>query len=178
MPPMLGRGVTCDRETTTEPVLYERPLQSAHGNAPAAEMSFLARRIGARLCFPTAISEAEREALEAQMAGLTTDNAQRVLDELAGRMDTTRVRNPVGYCARLVQRLKRGEFHPVAGPAVAKQREAREREQRTLSEHGMTTSRAVNSAHGRLPERIRSALERMRPKPFGEQDDEAPKTRG
>ena len=176
--PMTGCGVAHDRETTTEYPLYKRLLQPAHGDAPAAEMKLRARRIGTGLGFSKAISEADCAALEAQLAHLPTENAQQVLDELAGRMDTTRIRNPVGYCARLVERLKRGEFYPVAGLAVAKQREAREREQRTPSEREMTGSMPVNGAHARLPERIRSSLERMRPKPLDEQNHAVPTTSG
>lgn len=169
-----GSGVTHDRETTTESVSYERPLQPAR-TAPAAEVSRL-RRGNNRLCFPKAVSEAEREVIEAQVAALTVDDAQQVLDELAGRMDTTRVRNPVSYCARLIQRLERGAFHPVAGLEVAKQREAGQREQRTLSERALTTLPPVNGAHHRLDKRIQASLERMRSKQLGEQNDEGPKT--
>jgi hypothetical protein len=122
-------------------------------------------------------SPTQLAAIGAQVAVLSHDDAQQVLDELAGRMDARHVRNPVGYCAKLVERLKRGEFHPVAGLAAAKQRQVNEREQRTMSERETTTRTPVDGTHNRLPERIRSSLERMRPKPPGEQKDEGPKTR-
>jgi hypothetical protein len=108
---------------------------------------------------------------------LSHDDAQQVLDELAGRMDAMRVHNPVRYCAKLVERLKRGAFHPDAGLPVARQRQARKLEQRTLTEGVTTTRMRVNGAPDGLFESIRSTLERARHEPRYEQDDEPPKRR-
>ena len=70
------------------------------------------RRTGGNLCFPNVVTKAQEHALEGRLLGLSPINAQQVLDELAGRMKTSQVRDPVRYCAGLVERLKRGEFQP------------------------------------------------------------------
>lgn len=124
-----GGGVSDGRVTTTESVLYEAQRRLANEKASAPDRKLCG---GHPLCFPSAISEAQRAAIGAQVSVLGRDDAQQILDELAGRMDTMRVRNPVGYCAKLVERFKRGEFHPVAGLPVANQRQVNEREQRTI----------------------------------------------
>jgi hypothetical protein len=117
-----GGGVTGDRETTTEQVLYiERRPVSMRG--AATPMKHVAHRRGRALCFPSGVSADEREALTKKLVGLNEDQAQEVLDELAGRMSATRIRNAVGYCARLAQQIRRGAFHLDAGVAVARRRQ-------------------------------------------------------
>ena len=48
------------------------------------------------LCFPGSVSEAQRRALAQQLGSLSQEIAQQVLDELAGRMKTARIRDPIG----------------------------------------------------------------------------------
>ncbi len=124
-----GGGVAHDRVTTTERFLYETLLLPADGKTLAPQTRFRDGRHSRYLCFPKAVLKRKREALATQVGLLSFDNAQDVLDELAGRMKATRVRDPVGYCARLVERLKCGQFHLVAGLEVAKKRQAEQREQ-------------------------------------------------
>jgi hypothetical protein len=160
------------RVTTTYP-LYDpkQPLQRSHDAIPPDVRSRSGR---SDLCFPKASSLAQRQALAQQLIGLSVGSAQQVLDELAGRMEATGVRNAVGYCARLVERLKRGEFQLEAGIAVARKRQADLRDECTQSECGTATHMSADPALDRLPESMRLSLERMRRRSTGEQDDEAP----
>jgi len=162
------------RVTTTYPVFNPIPLLQRGGDADRADLRSRSR--GSDLCFPKALSTAQRQILAQHLSGLSIESAQQVLDELAGRMDATGVRNPVGYCARLVERYKRGEFQLEVGIAVAIKRQAEQRDERTLSERPTTTDLSANVALDRLPESIRLSLQRMRPNQSDEQDDEAPKT--
>src|SRR4051812_1435860 len=75
--PTTGAGVTCDRVTTTKPVLYKELLPPANRSL-AVRVRSVARRDARALCFPTLVSEAQRRALEAQLAVLTQHDAQRV----------------------------------------------------------------------------------------------------
>jgi hypothetical protein len=160
------------RVTTTNPLYYPtQPLQRGRDTIPPDVCS---RSDGSDLCFPKALSTAQRQALAQQLIGLSAGSAQQVLDELAGRMEATGVRNAVGYCARLVERLKRGEFQLEAGIAVARKRQADLRDGRMLSERRTATHMSADPALDRLPESMRLSLERMRPRSNGEQDDEAP----
>ena len=174
-----GSGHSCPgapdnavRVTTTYP-LYDptQPLQRSRDTIPPGVRS---RGGSSDLCFPKALSPAERQALAQQLIGLSVESAQQVLDELAGRMEATGVRSPVGYCARLVERLKRGEFQLEVGIAVARKRQAAQRDGRTLSERPTATHTPADAALDRLPESIRLSLERMRPKSPDEQDNEVP----
>ena len=55
---------------------------------------------------------------------LTDDQAQQVLDELSGRMAIAQVKNPLRYCATLIERMRRGEFLPELGLKVGDARQA------------------------------------------------------
>jgi hypothetical protein len=114
------------------------------------------------LYFPSGTSATQQRALAKQFAGVTRDDAQQILDELAGRMDSSRVRDPVRYCARLVERFRRGEFHLELGKVVARQRQGETPGQVTARAKPVTTHDG-DYAIDRLPPRIRDALERMRP---------------
>jgi len=47
------------------------------------------------------VTRSQQQALRHHLAGLSNEDAQRVLDELAGRMQLTAVNNPIRYCAAL-----------------------------------------------------------------------------
>jgi hypothetical protein len=160
------------RVTTTYPVFNPTPLLQHGRDTTPADLRLRSR--GNDLCFPKALSTAQRQILAQQLIGLSIESAQQVLDELAGRMDATGVRNPVAYCAKLVERHKRGEFQLEVGIAVARKRQAEQRDGRTMSERPIATHTSADAALDRLPESIRLSLERMRPKSPGEQDHEVP----
>ena len=108
------------------------------------------------------VSEAQRRELEKLVAGLTDDNAQQVLDELAGRMASKQIRNPIRYCAALVASVRRGEFQSELGLSVADRRAAdRQREARRLdSATAVVAARESTASH--LPEQLRARIERLR----------------
>lgn len=69
------------------------------------------------------LSSADREMLEAQLCTLPDKLGQRILDDLAGRMKTTKVRNVTAYLLSNIKRAREGHFNtgsaaPVR-PAVA-----------------------------------------------------------
>ena len=107
--------------------------------------------------------------LAKQLTALANNDAQQILDELAGRMNATAVRDPARYCARLVERFKRGEFCLELGQVVARKRNDRLDAAAAPTEfpnaNGAPRDRAIDG----LPPRIRDALERMR---FGSNSDQ------
>jgi hypothetical protein len=127
---------------------------------------YQARRGGTDLCFPKTLSKIEERELCSHLALLSHEAAQQVLDELAGRMNTTVVRNPIRYCLSLIDRLERGLFTSELGLQVAQRREADRRHEAMLRVPpaiSINAGQAVNS----LPDVMRATLERMRPMSAG-----------
>jgi hypothetical protein len=121
------------------------------------------KRCGGRgLCFPKTVSEAERQALEQQVAGLNHNNAQQVLDELAGGMATKQIHNPIRYCAALVARLRCGQFKPELGLRIADRRAAAQQREARQFCSAKALEIARETRPHRLPEEIRAQVERMR----------------
>lgn len=118
------------------------------------------------LCFPKALSKAQRQAVQVQLDKLDRQSAQLVLDELAGRMNTTQIRNPIGYCATLVVRIQRGDFTPELGVRVAEERSAERQREAAIRGPACEASIAADAAASVLPDGIRSSLERIRRKAF------------
>jgi hypothetical protein len=112
---------------------------------------------GRDLCFPKGLSPSQRQALRNRLATLTSERAQQVLDELAGRMAVATVKNPIRYCTVLASRLKRAAFFPELGLKVADARDL-ERAQRGQ----LPTPLPSDLASGNLPTPIREAIARMR----------------
>jgi hypothetical protein len=108
------------------------------------------------------VTNAQRQALRHHLAGLSNENAHRVLDELAGRMQLTAVNNPIRYCAALVGRLNGGVFTPELGLQVADRRLAETRREARLREPLDAANAAANVQGDRIPEGIRASLERLR----------------
>ena len=78
---------------------------------------------GGDLIFPGKLNRQQRDALHRRLVILESKNAQQVLDELAGRMAITPVRNPIRYYAALIDAVQRRKFLPELGLAVASARE-------------------------------------------------------
>jgi len=166
-------GVSGDGGTTTtypciDPIPQQPPVYRATGSAAT---SGSAGREPPFLCFPKGISRTQQPALARQLTALANDDAQQILDELAGRMNATQVRDPMRYCARLVERFKRGEFRLELGQVVARKRNDR-RDAAIAQTDCANANRAPSdrSIDG-LPPRIRDALERMRPDSNSDQND-------
>lgn len=160
--PVIPPLVNGEQVTTTELCSYLTPPLPAYAGGAAAQMKQVKRGGGRGLCFPMTVSETQRQALEKQVAGLNHDNAQQVLDELAGGMAIKHIHNPVRYCAVLVARLRRGQFQPELCLEVADRRAAgQQREARRLcSATAAEIAREVRP--NRLPEKVRAQVERMR----------------
>jgi hypothetical protein len=119
---------------------------------------------GGGLCFPKALTAAQCQALQETLASVDVDDAQQVLDELAGRMSVTRVNNPIRYGVALVGRLKRGEFAPELGLAIAESRAAERRREALLQRPTATHPTSAEPKIGALPDDLRAVLERVRPR--------------
>jgi hypothetical protein len=152
-----GAPDTAVLRTTTEPLIEPTPPPQAGSEGAEAQ-----GRGGGDLCFPKAVTRAQRQALRRHLAGLSGEDAQRVLDELAGRMQLTSVNNPIRYCAALVGRLNRGVFTPELGLQVADKRLAESHREARLREPLAAAKAATHVQGSRPPELIRASLERMR----------------
>ena len=142
--------------TTTEPFIEPTPPPQAAGEDTETQHR------GGDLCFPKAVTRAQRQALRHHLTRLSSDDAQRVLDELAGRMQITEVSNPIRYCAALVGRLNRGVFTPELGLQVADKRLAETHREARLREPLGAANTAANVQGDRIPEGIRASLQRLR----------------
>jgi hypothetical protein len=108
--------------TTTEPSLEPSlpPPPAAHGTiGPRAPGGG-----GGDLIYPKDLTPAQKQALQESLAVLTQDQAQQILDELSGRMAIEQVKNPVRYCAALIEHMGRGEFSLELGLKVGDARRA------------------------------------------------------
>jgi hypothetical protein len=168
----LTRGMDSSVQvTTTYPLSFPKPQPPAQ-HAPCRELRPNrhggSRDVGGRggdLCLPEGLSLAQRRGINEQLKDVDRTVAQQLIDELAGRMRATEVRNPVGYCVALISRLRRGEFAPELGLAIAAERLAG-RQQNASASTGPSASSMppVDTAATALPPTIRASLERLRSK--------------
>jgi hypothetical protein len=147
--------------TTTEPSIDPspqplRPAQEPRGQASASN------ELRSGLCFSKNVSLTLQDALIRLFAGLPLEHAQQVLDELTGQMKSTHVRDPVRYCARLVERFKRGEFQLDRGWAVARDRQASWKIPRAPHEIPTAINAPASPPRSRMPDSFRDVMERIR----------------
>ena len=160
-PPCPGAPDTGVLVTTTEPSL--EPSQPPPSESDRTLTPDLGGG-GGDYIYPKNLNPKQREALRDRLAGLTQDKAQQVLDELAGRMAITQVKNPVRYCASLIARTQRGEFLPELALEVAGARRVKDARHTTLQQPEARPAIAASSASTNLPVQIRQAISRMRTK--------------
>ena len=167
------------RATTTKPVVCIKPQPQPRQENASDEAETTAKAVcgGGDLCFPKALSTAQRRAIARQFEGLKACDAQQVLDELAGRMASTTVRNPVGYCAALVASLKRGTFRLELGLAIAERRAAQRHREDLLSERGAASQSAETPLPKGIPESVRAMFDRFRRLPPPGQAEGRPDSR-
>ena len=149
-PPDAGVGA----RTTTEPSLDpSQPLQAPASGDVVVDNS--------NLVFPPRITESQRTAMRHQLDALPRPTAQQILDELAGRMQRSEVKNPVGYASTLIRRARDGSFAPELALAVADARHRREEDLRQRAEQEAAALRVLRETPVTLPEPLREALDRM-----------------
>ncbi|MCC8628528.1 hypothetical protein [Xanthomonas vesicatoria] len=79
--------------------------------------------VGRELFWPQSLNAPQRRAVELLIAGIDFDEAQLLLDELAGVLSTNSIKTtPERWLRAIVSRYERGEFEPVAGVAVSEAR--------------------------------------------------------
>jgi hypothetical protein len=150
--------------TTTDSCSYPRTLPP-HANRVAGATPAVAEKAfhdGGQLDYPKALSRPQQRALQLQLAHLSFEQAQQVLDELTGRMEATNVRDPVRYCAGIVRRLQAGQFTPELGLSIAKRRQSLERRELQQDADRRLLERPLNNRVAGLPDELRQRLERMR----------------
>jgi hypothetical protein len=149
--------------TTNEPSI-ESPLPPPERDRQCDVVSTNLDGGGGDYFFPKGLNPSWRHALRPRLAVLTPAAAQQVLDELAGRMAVTRVKNPARYCAVLIERMRRGEFLPELGLGVADARQADIARQAERAWFEQVSAGELKREVVNLPKKLREAVERARAK--------------
>lgn len=113
------------------------------------------------LVFPKTLTLAQWQALSDPLAILNRDQAQQVLDELSGRLAVAQVKNPIRYCATLIDRMRCGQFLPELGVRVAEARQAERERLTTLAQSEKRSAIASSENPNHLPPRFREIVERL-----------------
>lgn len=153
-----GALVTGVLQTTTEPSL-EPSLQPPP--APHRTIGPRPPGGGGELIYPKDINPAQRHALQDRLVVLTQDQAQQILDELSGRMAIVQVKNPIRYCATLIERTQRGEFSPELGLKVEDARLAEVERQATLARTEKLSAAEFRTKPREVPIEFRETMERI-----------------
>jgi hypothetical protein len=120
---------------------------------------------GGCLIFPKSLNRAQCEALRAHTADLPNAQAQQVIDELAGRMDVAAVKDPIRYCATLIERVRRGEFVPSLALKIGERRRLENARAQTRAQTDSAVFAALRNAATRLPATWAASLKRIRLQP-------------
>lgn len=81
------------------------------------------------LTFPPRTEDWQREQMRAALKDIPRHDAQRILDELAGRIRAGKVERPVGYFGKILENYLRGDFIGELADGEKRIREQRETEQ-------------------------------------------------
>ena len=128
-------------KSTSELVQPQNTAREA--NAPVLQAG------GGDLIFPEEMLSPERDAARQLLQG-SGDQAQALLDELAGRLQANAVRSsPVGYLRGLIARAEAGTFLPELGPRIASERQQ--------------TQKSAEQRHAREADQRRHEAERTTP---------------
>lgn len=164
--PVTGGWSQDEGLTTSKTVMYEKLLQAGAGDAGVQATE------GSRgdFHFPKSMSDAERNELGMHLRYLSHEQAQEVLDELAGRMEGTAVHNPIGYGAALARSAKTGKFQRQVGLRIAERRAAEQRHQVRLRDSRTATDVSGNGSPRQLPKDLRLRIEAIRAKALERSD--------
>src|SRR5208282_2428015 len=119
---------------------------------------------GGDLLYPKNLTPRQRQALQDRLAALTEDQAQQVLDELSGRMAIAQVKNPLRYCATLIERTQRGEFLPELGLKVGDARQAEVERRAELARIDRISVVQPDPQPREIPIEFRETVERIFPR--------------
>jgi hypothetical protein len=125
-------------------------------------------RGGGELCFPEDLSSAQRRALAGHLFNLDFDDAQQILDELAGKMVHAKVHNPIRYCVALVEKFKQGQFRPELGLPIADRRAVERLREHVLPSRWTAPEATLNASGKAIPPTARAAMDRLRGRPVSE----------
>jgi hypothetical protein len=172
--PLSWDGDTAVRALPTTDPLSNPPQPHGSDNAKRGESNTEKRCTEVDWDFPPGISPGEIEALRDALQGVDPSRGQELLDELAGRLKTGKIANPIRYCAALVRRLSDGKFKPELGIRVAEARAKERQDLERRSGRASVDSAVLQATIQRLPEQLRDSLERMRKHVQGEADERQP----
>src|SRR6516162_2594760 len=166
----VARGMDSSvRVTTTYPLSFPKP-HSRSQRAPRRELG-PDRDGGGRggdLCLPEGLTPSQRRGITDQLAHADRAVAQQLVDELAGRMRITNIKNPIRYCTALIDRWRCGEFAPELAPTIAAERLARRPAEAPPSSSSSAAPSSSAQLSGKtattLPPPIRASFERLRSK--------------
>jgi Helix-turn-helix domain len=152
------------RVTTTDPSVDPIPPPQRPRRGSPELVEPVARNVcgGGDLCFPRGLSILQRQALAERLGRLNLDDAQNILDELAGRMACNKVDNPLRYCMALVQRLRQGKFHLEVGLPIAERRAAERLRDQVLRAQWTTSDLNGGTPTPAIPENARAVFDRLR----------------
>lgn len=156
------------RVTTTDPLFDPPPPPKPDRDASARTADRLVSEMPGGcgdLCFPEGLSTAQRRALGGHVYGLKFDDAQAILDELAGRMVRERVFNPIRYCIAMVEKLKQRKFVPELGIPIAERRAADRLREQVLRGRWTASDTTSNASSRTIPPNARAAMDRLRGQP-------------
>ncbi|MCP5156698.1 MAG: MarR family transcriptional regulator [Ectothiorhodospiraceae bacterium] len=146
-----GRGPLVDREGA-EPAAAQGPAPCRPGASPESRT----------LHHPTGFSGAERAEAERKLAAVDVELAQRILDELAGRLAAGRIREtPLGYLRALIDRARDGRFTPEAGLSVAAARDRRRQAEAAVARAASTVDLPAVDPEHPIAKRVARIRERI-----------------
>jgi hypothetical protein len=114
------------------------------------------------LCFPEGVSSAQRRTLGGHLYRLKFDDAQAIVDELAGRMIREKVFNPIRYCIAMIEKLKRDDFVPELGIPIAERRAAERLRDEVLRAQWKRADSTSDRPRPGIPVSARAAFDRLR----------------
>jgi hypothetical protein len=164
------------RLPTTDPLLDPTPPPPPDRNASARTADRLVSELPGgcgELSFPEAVSTAQRRTLGGHLYQLKFDDAQAIVDELAGRMVREKVFNPIRYCVAMIEKLKRGDFVPELGIPIAERRAAERLRDGVLRAQWKRTDSTSDTPRPGIPVSARAVFDRLRGAPSFDTPDVA-----
>ena len=151
-------GVLLQPQTATDPPLAETgpaDLVMPCGAAPEPV-------VGGDFVIPPQLLPAERQSARQLLADASLP-AQVLLDELAGRLQTQAVRQPLAYLRGLIQRAQAGTFVPELAPRIAAERAQRQAAlQRQQQRADEAAGQIARQAQPGYQQRVQQGRERAR----------------